>query len=433
MTKNQIIIFGIIGLLVFGLVFALIFGRKSADVSTAVQGDILIWGVFDDSDVWQGIIRKFNESYPKVKVTYQKKSIDTYENDLIRALAAGRGPDIFYIHNTWLPKHIEELAPIGKDYMTISQFQDVFVDVVYDDFVSNDEIYAAPLYVDTLALFYNKDIFNSVGIANPPSTWEGLLGMVPSLTQKDDKGGITRSGVSIGTAKNVNRATDMLSLLMLQSGATIFDLQQKRAVFDREIRIDNAYYPAGQKALEFYTNFANPQKSSYTWNNQMPYSIDAFLEGKTAMMINYAYQIANIKNKAPHMKLGISLMPQFRDSKQVVNYANYWGMAVSKTTVDPDLAWGFVNYAIQQDQAKEYLDLTGLPTARRDLVDAQRNEDKDLGVFAQQSLSAYSWYQPDSAAIEKIFEEMIESTVLGTPVKNAISDAVKKINLLIEK
>lgn len=432
MNKNQLVAIGVVLFLIIAIALAFLFGRK-APKESKTSGNIVIWGVFDDSDVWSDIVDKFNDSYPDVDITYQKKSIETYETDLIRALAAGRGPDIFYINNTWLPKHIEELVPIGQDYMTASQYQDIFVDVASDDFVEKGEIYAIPLYVDTLALFYNKDVFNSVGIANPPSTWEGLLAMVPSLTQKDESGNITRSAVALGTAQNINRATDILSLLMLQSGTTIFDRQQKVAAFDKQIKVDNTNYPAGQKALEFYTNFANSQKSIYTWNNQQSYSIDAFLESDVVIMLNYAYQIANIRSKSPHMKLGISLMPQFRDSKQVVNYANYWGMAVSKTTVDPELAWGFIYYATQRDQAKAYLDATGLPTARRDLVDIQRQENKDLGVFAQQSLSAYSWYQPDSTAVEKIFEEMIESTVLGIPVKNSINDAVKKVNLLIEK
>lgn len=429
MNKSQLILIGAASLIILGLILAFVFGRKTT--TTTIEGELLVWGVFDDTDIFGEAIKSFNVVYPNVKITYQKKSVDSYESDLVNALAAGRGPDILYFHNTWLPKHIDKIQPIPKENMTASQFDATFVDVAREDFVSGGEIYALPLFVDTLALFYNKDIFNSVGIANPPSTWEGLLSMatLPSLTQKDTAGNITKSAVALGTAKNINRATDILGLLMLQSGTQMFNENQNVATFDGTVRVGDIEYPSGQKALEFYANFANPRKTVYTWNNQMAYSIDAFLEGKVAMMINYSYQIANLRNKSPHLKFGVSLMPQFRGSKQVVNYANYWGLAVAKTSENRDLAWIFAQHATQKDTIKNYLDLTDLPTARRDLIDEQRQESGELGIFAQQSLSAYSWYQPDNVAVDKIFAEMIESAILGTPLQSVISDAARKVNL----
>lgn len=420
MNKTQLIIIGSAALIVIGLIFAFIFGRKTAP-EQQISGDLLMWGVFDDSDIIQKFIQQFQAAYPGVRVTYQKKSVDSYEKDLINALAAGRGPDIFYIQNTWIPKHIDKLSPIPKNYLTANEFKDAFVDVAYEDFISGGDIYALPLYADTLALFYNKDILNSAGIANPPSTWEGLLSMAPSLTKKDEAGNITRSAIAMGTAKNVNRAMDIVSLLILQSGVEMFDKERNQAVFNQ----------GGQQALEFYTNFAKPIKSIYTWNNQMPQSTDAFIEGKAAMMMNYNHQIQNIKAKAPHLKFGVSLMLQPRDSQKRVNYANYWGVTVSGSSKYADVAWILAYYLTEKEQAKAYLELTGRPTARRDLVDEQR-QDKELGIFAQQSLSAYSWNQPDSAEVEKIFSDMIESTVAGTSAQTALSNAANRVNLLVK-
>ena len=34
--------------------------------------------------------------------------------------------------------------------------------------------HALPLSIDTLAMIYNKDLFNTAGIATVPATWEGL-------------------------------------------------------------------------------------------------------------------------------------------------------------------------------------------------------------------------------------------------------------------
>ena len=430
LNRTKLIIFGITGLFVAILIFALVFGTKQSP-QTQVVGDILVWGVIDEPDIINQFVVEFKKSYPKVNITYQKKSANTYEKDLINALAAGRGPDIFYIHNTWLPKHADKIFPDYEEYMTVNSFRDTFVDVAYNDFVLGDEIYALPLYVDTLALFYNKDIFNSVGIANPPSTWEGLLSMVPSLTKKDSSGGISRSAIAMGTAKNIDKATDILSLLMLQSGVKMFDEERMQTTFDQRTMENDIEYPSGQQSLEFYVNFSNAKKSVYTWNNQMPYSIDAFLEGKTAMMINYSYQVENLRSRAPHLKFGVSLAPQPKGAQQSVNYADYWGLTVSKTSKYPDVAWFFAHYLMEKEQSTAYIKMASKPTARRDLVNTQRNQERELGIFAQQSLSAYSWYQPDNIAVSKIFENMIELTASGVSALSAITDAARKIDLLI--
>ena len=42
------------------------------------------------------------------------------------------------------------------------------------------------------------------------------------------------------------------------------------------------------------TDFANPKKSVYTWNVQQHYSIDAFIEGKVAMMFKILVQFRRI-------------------------------------------------------------------------------------------------------------------------------------------
>ena len=64
----------------------------------------------------------------------------------------------------------------------------------------------------------------------------------------------------------------------------------------------------------------------------------------------------------------------------------------------------------------------------RALVNAQI-EDLDIGVFAQQVLTAKSWYKgADSNAMEKIFAEMIDAVVLAQDrIENVINLAANKV------
>ncbi|PIV10429.1 MAG: hypothetical protein COS49_00520, partial [Candidatus Portnoybacteria bacterium CG03_land_8_20_14_0_80_41_10] len=194
----------------------------------AKEVELEFWGVFDDSDVFKPLIEEFNQVFPKTKIKYYKKTYQTYEKDLLEAMAGDRGPDVLMLHHTWLPRYEEKIWAAPSDLITLKELKENFVDVVYDDFVSDGYVSALPLSVDSLALFYNKDIFNSAGIPQPPASWEEFLVDVEKLTIKDERDNIIRAGATLGTARNINRSTDILSLLMLQSGAQMVN-QEKTA------------------------------------------------------------------------------------------------------------------------------------------------------------------------------------------------------------
>ncbi len=390
------------------------------------------WGVFDDSDIFQPLIEEFNQVFPKTEIKYYKKTYQTYESDLLEAMASGRGPDILVIHNTWLPRYEDKIWAAPSELITLKELKENFVDVVYDDFVSDGAIAALPLSVDTLTLFYNQDIFNTAVIPQAPATWEEFLADVEALTIKDERDNIIRAGAALGTARNINRSTDILTLLMLQSGAQMVNQEKTAAAFNQSVELDGQSFYPGQRALEFYTDFADPLKSVYTWNTRMDYSLDAFVQGQTAMMFNYAYQIPTIQAKSPYLNFAIAPMPQIKAATSKVNYANYWGLAVSHNCQNADQAWQFIVWLTEKENAQKYLELAKKPTARRDLITWQK-DDPDLGIFAGQALTAYSWYQVDNLTIEQYLADMIESVVLGrATIREAVNRAANQITLLMK-
>ena len=165
----------------------------------------------------------------------------------------------------------------------------------------------------------------------------------------------------------------------------------------------------------------------------MPYSIDAFVEGKTAMTINYPHHIPTIMSKAPHLNLAAVALPQLKDRKEDINYASYWGFAVSKNSGKAGEAWDFLNFLVQPENAKKYLEKARMPTARLDLILWQQ-QDPILKYFANQIVSAKSWYEGDSSAVEAIFEDMIMSAEgkEKTP-EEALEDAAARVTLVLQK
>src|SRR3989344_3797195 len=198
----------------------------------AARANLTFWGVFDDRNTFERVIANYKALYPGVSVNYRAFAFDDYERNLIDALAAGTGPDIIMIHNTWLPKHKDKLKPASdkiqgeeNQFFTIREYQDQFIEVAAKDLTRGNEIYGFPLYADTLALFYNRDLFNNAGITRPPQTWDEFNQYVQTLTKLGPGGAIDKAGAAIGTVKNINRSSDILMALMIQSGVQMTNAQ----------------------------------------------------------------------------------------------------------------------------------------------------------------------------------------------------------------
>lgn len=431
--KLMVILVGGIAILVF-LTLILIL-RNVGGGGGGPRVAIEFWGVFDNRDAFDKVIRDFQAQNPGIMVVYRQFSFEDYEREIVNALAAGTGPDVWMIHHTWLPKHIDKLTPLpdsikglDRPLMTFKDFHDQFVEVAVNDLAVGGQIFAVPLYVDTLALYYNRDLFNSAGITAPPKGWDEFNSAVERLTRIDASGNIVQSGAAIGTSQNINRSTDILSTLMIQSGVRMTNIDNTSAMFSRSV----SNTPVGEVALNYYTDFANPNVRTYTWNDNQHYSIDAFTEGTVAMMFNYSHQAEILNQKAARLNYAVASMPQISQT-DIKNFANYWAAAVSKSSLASNEAWRFVSYLTSKEGASSYLAETMRPSARRDIIDLQKN-DLRLGVFANQALTAKSWYQIDNSAIESIFAEMIDNVNFGRlSVREALQEAESEVNVLMAR
>lgn len=427
-----------------------------------------IWGVFDDSDAYTKAIAEYQRINPYIKgIQYRKLSPETYKEDLINAFAAGKGPDIFMVRNSWRSAFEDKTAPAPTELLTERDFRSAFVDVVASDFIGTEnKIYGIPLSADSLALYYNKDLFNAAGISQAPETWDEVARLAGRLTSLDQFGNITLSGVALGTGTNINRSSYVLTALMFQLGSEIKEPKKGG-------RVSFIDQPSRQ-ALDFYTQFAKIGSPAYTWNARQHYSIDSFYEGTTAMMINYSWQYDTIKQKNAKLNIGVAPLPQFNKDAPV-NVANYWGYAVSKenskeedpfaqksaTPTDPAKenylrtfeAWQFLKFltmegkdkkmtlinglagttkeaVLEIDPTAEYLAKTKKPAARRDILEEQQ-KDVRLAPFAYGNLIAKNWYQGNPEAVDGIFIDMIDAVVSGAKSsQDALSTAANRINLL---
>jgi ABC-type glycerol-3-phosphate transport system substrate-binding protein len=371
----------------------------------------------------QPLLQAYQEKYPNVQFEFTTKNIDSYEEDLLNALASGQGPDIFAINNSWLPKYLDKISAAPDKVFTYKDYRDQFVDVLGQDFTKDNKIYGTALSVDSMALYYNKDILGTAGIATPPKTWDELAVAVRKITRQDQTGYFTRSGVAMGTNTNVNRAADIVYLLMLQDGAVPWSADGLSPTFAQGIRKNNNYINPGEDALTFYTSFSNPNSANYTWNERSDYSIDAFANGRAAMLYSYSYARQLILAKSPNLNFGVAPVPQENLDDPAVNYSNYFGEVVNKQSKNQEWAWDFLKFITSKDVLDKYYASNKQASSRRDLIERQI-QDPEIGVFAHANLTAKSFYKPDQARHDAIFSTMIDNVVLkGMKPSEALGQA----------
>lgn len=425
-SRNQIIVIGISGLVI--LFFILVFigvipGLRGSNPNNIQEVSLVFWGV-DNSSFIQPLIDEYQKTNASIKITYRKIDSGSYEKSLIDALATGQGPDILMFNNNWLLKHYNKIIPVSVAQFPVENVARLFPTVVRQNFVLNNQVYALPLYIDTLALLYNKNILDAAAVAVLPKTWDEFQMLVPGLRKFNQFNQIMRPAAAIGgSEKSIDSASDLLNGLIAQfSGGPQNIVSQEGTVnFDDE----------ALNALNFYLGFANPASSYNTWNDSLPYSLDSFADGSTAMIFNYASGFLKIKSRNPYLDFGVSQMPQPTLDGQPVNYADYWGLAVSKQSKNSAWAWHFISSIATNSQVAElYVQNASLPPALLTLIEKYKN-DANLGVFARQALTARSWPQPDRDEVKNIFSDMIQSVLNGkSSSKDALNEAQNAINNL---
>jgi multiple sugar transport system substrate-binding protein len=210
------------------------------------------------------LLTRYGHDHPGVRIERTSLSRPEFEAKLAEATASGVFPDIAAVDSTDLPR----LAEAGATADVTDRFgrwdlADEFLAPVRESVTAGGRVHGVPLRSTTTALVYNRDHFAAAGLAEPPTTWDGLRATAKALTSAD------RAGLCFG-AKGDDLTTTFLPLLW-QAGGDVTDLDG----------------PPALDALAFLDDLVNTDRSTPAealgWTDA-----DArrrFAEGRCAMAI----------------------------------------------------------------------------------------------------------------------------------------------------
>ena len=427
MKNFQIIIMVVfIALAVFGV---LVFSGAipiGDDDDPGALGTVVLWGTIKN-ETMTSLLEKFNNDNQLFTVQYVQKSVDTFDQDLLEALANGTPPDMFFLPDNLAFHYANKIFTVPYASYPLATFKNNFAGAG-EVFLTSKGILAIPIFIDPLVMYYNRSILDANGVVYPPKFWDEVPSLVPVVTKKDDSNKIIESAVALGHFSNVTHAKDIISALFMQAGNPI--VVEKDGIFVSSLNTINSKYNLGS-ILKFYTDFANPNQTVYSWNKSLPNSIDAFSGENLAFYFGFASELASLVNKNPNQNFLAAPLPQIRDANFKLTNAHVTGLALLSSSKNFNTAYIAANLMATGDFASQLSLALGVAPARRDLL-AVKPTDGYYPVFYDSALYARSWLDPSPKSTNDIFRKMIDGVISNSmSVESAISDANSKLSLLL--
>jgi ABC-type glycerol-3-phosphate transport system substrate-binding protein len=405
-----------------GLIFLKMY--KPEDPQAKLYGDsVIIWGTLDRSTMESifGTLREENEAF-KV-VSYTEIDERTFENTLVNAIAEGKSPDLVIIPHTLLVSYRTKLQPISFERIPVRTFRNTYIDGA-EIFMRSDGIYGIPFAVDPLVMYWNRDLFSSGGLAQPPQTWESLVSeTVKSLVRTNDELAITQSAIAFGEYVNVLHAKDVLSMLFLQAGSDIVIEKDQGYVVTLAQEAKDSL-TAGDAALTFYTQFVQPTNELYSWNRSKNLDRKEFLSGTLALYFGKGSEKEALSRENANLNFDIAPVPQSSGVTVERDYGDFYAFSIPRASQNTGGAIAVAEYLGSSAVSQIIADAYGFAPVQRALL-AGGSTDPFKSIIYSSALISRGWLDPSPKESGVIFQTMIEGVTSGrVRMKSVIIDAV---------
>ncbi len=312
-------------------------GSKSSDNLT-----IAIWDQGQEPGLKQ-ILDEFTKE-TGIKTELQVITWDSYWTLLEAGASGGDMPDVFWMHSNQATKYMKngilfDLTTLADESSILNL--DKFNEDILDMYTYDGKIYAIPKDIDTIALWYNKTMFDEANIPYPDETWtwETFYDAAKKLTKED--------GSQYGLAMNPTNDQDGYYNVIYSMGGSVISDDKSKSEFNNENTI---------KAMNFVDEMVKTVMPPV--NVMAETGTDTLLSsGKIAMLTQGSWMVAPFKeNEYIVQNCDVAIIPKNSDGKRVSLF-NGLGWAVSANTKNPEGALKLAEWLGSEDMQRKQADL----------------------------------------------------------------------------
>lgn len=377
----------------------------------------------DEKTLKVSVSKDYVEYMNKIKTDFEKENdikVEVIEKDMFDQMdalqldgPAGKGPDVTMspydrVGQQGSQGNLAEVKLPEEDRYTDRDKQQVMID---------DKIYGAPAAVESVILFYNKDL-----IAEAPKTFKDLEAL-----SKDSKYADGDKNVGF-----LARWTDFYYTygLLAGYGGYIFGDDGKNV---NEIGLNNTGAVEGiTYATDWFKNVWPQGMLDISSNENL--MLDYFTNGKTAAIIYGPWGAVNFKESG--INYGVAKIPTLDNGNDYETFGGGKAWVVSNFAKDKEMAQKFLDYVTNEKNQEELYTMRNDVPANKQAQEKvkAKNDPLATAVIEQYSVSQPMPNVPEMAEVWSGGENMMFDAGSGkmTP-KEAADSAVKTIEDAIKQ
>ncbi len=404
----------------------LIAGFSTLAINAAQAVEIEYWQYVFDTRVkaMDQLIENFQKANPDITVKQTTFPYADYQTRVIAAKMGGQGPDVMQLFYGWLDKFVAGglVQPLPADTFPHDKIEADFFPIV-SAMKRGDDYYGLPTAVRSLALFYNKKLFQEAGLDpnNPPKTLDEYVAAAEKTTKRDGAGNLVVAGSTLDMGGQDHQW--WREVLIRQYGGEPYADHDRKVTYNSE---------AGIKALKFYTSLQTEKKIGAA--GFMDEGQAAFRAGMAAMTIDGTFRLGAFKS-IEGFEWGVTELPANAEGVRS-NYASYFANAISATASGEKLeaAKKFLTYITSPEAMDIWLKTVGELPARRAAAMTEANlADPIYGPFLKGLEYAHTTLFVDEAAQRQNTIDMANRVLLeGQSVEDSVKQAAEAEQAIID-
>jgi multiple sugar transport system substrate-binding protein len=365
-------------------------------------------------DAIDALIRQFEQANPGITVKQVTVPYDNYRTRIAAAIPAGEGPDVTQLFYGWLGDYIDAklLQPLPAP-----TFDTAAIDREFFPFVQGMKVqgqyYALPTAVRSLALFWNRKLFQEAGLDpdRPPATLADLVEVARKTTRRNAAGNLLTAGIALDTAGQ--DVQWIRQVLVNEFGGAPYSADGRKVTYDS---------PAGVAAVQWYVDLIGKEKVSEL--GFLTDGVTAFRSGHAAMTIDGSFRLGAFDGQKG-LDYGVAELPG-RDGVRS-NFASYWVNGITAKAKGEKLAAAakFLAFITTPAAMQLWMETVGELPARVALAqtDAVKNHPK-YGPFVRGLSYAVATDFVDESIQRQIWMDLIDTILLKqTPAATAVAAA----------
>lgn len=374
---------------------------------------ISIWDTNQEPGINEILADFTEETGIKTKLTVVKW--DEYWTMLEAGAQGGSLPDVFWMHSNESQRYMSNDMLLDlTDKIADSDLIDPanYPEDIWGLYTYDEKYYAVPKDVDTIALWYNKAMFDEAGLAYPTAdwTWDDVTEAAKKLTKEDG----SQYGLAV---RNDNNQAGYYNLVYDNGGHIINEDKTKSGWDD----------PKTIEAMEVLESWIKdgvmPPIETMSENGEDV----LFQSGKVAMVLQGSWMVAAYRdNEYTAENCDVVELPKSATTGRRASVYNGLGWAASANGKNTESAWKLIEYLGSEKAQKKQAELGVTMSAYKGTSDAWANsaefnlqaylnmmEDMEIRPYSK---STVTWENEDN--------EILKSVYMG---EKSMADACKEM------